>query len=496
MPDHSLTFVKKSENRLLRRAALFRICEGAIPNCFVTVPWLLVLFGAAVYAQPFDIVLRNGRVLDPDSGLDAVRSVGIRGGKIAEVSTQPLTGKRIIDAAGLIVAPGFIDLHSHGQDEENYRLKALDGVTTALECEVGTGDIDAFYRQRAGKALIHYGATIGHIPLRMKRLGDSGNFLPADKGAHMAAQPEDISEMARRLEEGLQQGAPGVGMGVMYTPAATAVELLTMFRVAARFRAPVYVHVRAGVEGLNEVIGYAATTGAPLHVVHLNSSGSKFNTPHFLDIVESAQRRGMDVTTECYPYSAGQTQIQSAVFDDGWQKRLGYNDLLWTATGERLTAETFAKYRKQGGSVIMFSNTEEMVRRAVLSPLTMIASDGILRNGTGHPRSTGTYARILGRYVRNENALTWMEAIRKMSLMPVQRLEGRIPAMRQKGRVQVGADADLTVFDPRTVIDRSTYEKPAIPSEGFRYVLVNGTIAVEDGQVQNTTPGQPVRAPK
>jgi len=453
---------------------------------------------SALAAQTFDIAINNGRVIDPESKLDAVRHIGIRAGKVVALSRSPLKANKLIDAKGLIVAPGFIDLHSHGQDAANYRAKAMDGVTSALECEIGVAAIDRFYADREGKALVNFGATIGHPPVRMQVMHDSGAFLPADKGAHTKASGEEITAMARLIERGLQQGAVGVGFGIAYTPAAGAVELLDMFRLAARFKVPAYVHVASGVEGLNEAIGYAASTGAALHVVHLNSSGGRRNTPHFLRIIDEARQRGMDVTTECYPYTAGQTRIESAIFDDGWQQRLGitYSDLLWTATGERLNAEAFARYRKSGGSVILFTNTDEMVDRAVTSPLTMIASDGVLRNGAGHPRSTGAYARVLGRYVREKQAITWMDAIRKMSLMPAQRLESRVPAMRNKGRIRVGADADLALFDALTVIDRSDYAKPAVYSEGFRYVLVNGVLVVDNGTLNETSlPGQGIRAP-
>ncbi len=456
------------------------------------------LLAVCAWGQDYDIVIRGGRVLDPESKLDAVRDLGIRGGVIRAVSEKPLTGKRVLDAKGHIVAPGFIDLHSHGQDEESYRAKAMDGVTTALEMEVGVGDIAAWYAEREGKALVNFGATIGHIPVRMRHFRDSGTFLPADHGANRRPSEEDITEIKRQIERGLQLGAPGVGMGLMYTPGGTALEYLEVFRVAARFRVPVYAHVNSGVEGLNEAIGYASVTGAPLHVVHLNSSGGKRNTPHFLRMIEEARARGMDITTECYPYTAGQTLIESAVFSDGWRERLGsqYSDLMWVATGERLTEESFTRYRKIGGSVISFTNSEEMVARAVASKLTMIASDGILRNGLGHPRSAGTYARVLGRYVREQKALTWMDAVTKMSYLPAQRLQARVSAMRNKGRIRTGADADLAVFDPRRVIDHSTYQKPGLYSEGFRYVLVGGVPVVSEGKLQESIlPGKGIRAP-
>jgi len=232
-------------------------------------------------------------------------------------------------------------------------------------------------------------------------------------------------------------------------------------------------------------------------VVHVQSSGGK-NTAKLLQMISEARSRKVDVTTECYPYIAGMTDIKSAIFNEGWQEVFGINyaDLQWAATGERLTKESFERYRKQGGMVAVFSMTEEVVETAVKNPLTMIASDGILENGKGHPRTAGTYTRILGKYVRERGALTLRDALRKMTLMPAQRLERRVPSMKNKGRLRVGSDADVVVFDPQTVIDKSTYDEPAKYAEGMKYVLVNGVLVVKNGQLQTDVhPGRAVRAP-
>src|ERR1039457_5184066 len=255
------------------------------------------------------------------------------------------------------------------------------------------------------------------------------------------------------------------------------------------------LHARRGAP-LEELIAAPALTGPPLHVAHITGNGLG-STPRLLTMIAEARARKLDITTELYPYTAAMSAIESALFDPGWQSALGigYHDLQWTATGERLTAESFARYRRTGGGVILHMIPPGAVDAAIASPFVMIASDGGLRNGKGHPRSSGTFARVLGRYVRETGALSLTEAIRKMSLMPAERLQERVPAMRNKGRIREGADADLTLFDPATVTDASTYEDPARYSIGIRYVLVNGNPVVSDGKLQEVTPGRAVRAP-
>lgn len=463
---------------------------------------LLILQVATLSAQNtmntiYDRVILGGRVIDPAANLDAVRNIGLLDGRIAVITTEALRGRDTVDARGLVVAPGFIDLHAHGQTPETYQFYSLDGVTTALELELGTSDVAAWYGERSGGERINYGVSIGHIKVRMSVMHDSGTWMPVGDGAYRVASPAQIGEIAKDIEIGLDQGAVCIGAGFPYTPAATRDELLAVFRVAGRTKTPIHVHIRPDVAGLNEALSLAAETNAPLQVVHINSAGLA-ETPVMLDMIRDARAHGQDVTTEAYPYAAGMTEIQSATIQDTYKaapdERL--TELEWPPTGERLNRESFERYSRIGGPVVVHTNTEQMVALAINSPLTIIASDAYWQNGTGHPRTTGTFSRVLGRYVREAHSLSLMEAIRKMTLMPAQRLEARVPAMRQKGRLSVGADADITIFDAARVLDSSTYREPSLPPVGIQHVIVNGVSVVANGRaVEGVAPGKPVRAP-
>ncbi len=465
------------------------------------------LFGGvdAALAEEFDIAINHGRVMDPETGRDWVGHVGIRGGTIAALSDVPLSAKTVVDARGMVVTPGFINLHWHGTDPKSNYYEAMDGVTATFELEIGVADVDRWYDERAGKMPIHYGVAIGHAPVRMAVMGDPGEFLPAGDAARKSAHASELVAIQQGVENGLKRGAVGVGFGLAYTPSASHWEILEAFRTAARYNAAAFVHIRGASsagsadreQGLLEVIAHSAISGAPVHVAHINSSGQQ-NTARMLAIMHDARQRGVDVTTECYPYTAGATRIESFLFDSWMDKtEEEYRKLQWAQTGERLTKESFLRYRQQGGLVFIHANTEEVIRTALVHPLTMIASDGFDVDEKGsHPRSAGTYSRALGRYARDQGLLSLMSVLRKMTLMPAQRLEGRVPEMTRKGRLQVGADADIVVFDAEQLIDRATFEAPAVYAEGMRHVLVAGEFVVRDGYpLLNATPGKPVRAP-
>jgi N-acyl-D-aspartate/D-glutamate deacylase len=462
---------------------------------------------ALLAAQQYDLVLEGGRVLDPETGLDAVRNVGIRDGKIVRISSETLSGRRVVHASGLVVAPGFIDLHQHGQDLASQRVKALDGVTTALELEIGAPDVAQFLKVKEGHSLIHYGTSASHVAARALVFGaplPAGTILPKSGPAtDQPATPEQIEAMRGRLRAELDAGGLAVGMGIQYTPGATRLEVIDMFRLAAEHRLPVYTHMRSAgriepvssIESVSEVIGASAITGAALHIVHINSTCLR-DSLECLSMVEGARARGMDVTTEAYPYIAGMTAVNSALFNPGWREKLGidYGDLVLPDTGEHLTKQRFDELHNSSTTrwVLVFGNTQEIVDQVIPHPLVMIASDG----AEGHPRNAGTYSRVLAQYVREKGTVTLMDAIRKMSLMPAQMLERSTPAARQKGRLQEGADADIVVFDPTTISDRATFEKPMEPSVGVRYLLVGGTLVVDEGKiVPDVFPGRAILGP-
>jgi N-acyl-D-aspartate/D-glutamate deacylase len=476
----------------------------------------LLLFSVSLMAQSYDVVLSGGRVIDPETGLDAIRNVGISNGKIVRISSDPLQGRRTLSAAGFVVAPGFIDIHQHGQDLESQRLKAFDGVTTALELEIGVPNVAAFLNDMKGHALINYGTAASHPAARALAFGEP---LPAEtpfsnpttpvlvpksgNATDRPASPQQIDAMLAQLRSELRAGALAVGMGIQYTPGATRHEVIEMFRLAAEHHLPVYTHMRSAgqiepgsaIEAVSEVIAANAITGAPLHIVHINSTCLK-DSMECLAMVEGARARGLDITTEAYPYIAGMTYINSALFNPGFREKLGidYKDLVLPDTGEHLTEARFNELHASSAPqvVLVFANTQEMVDKIIPHALIMIASDG----EKSHPRNAGTYSRVLRQYVREKKTLTLMDSIRKMTLMPSQMLERSTPAAHNKGRLQEGADADIVVFDPATITDHSTFEKPKQPSEGMRYVLVGGTVIIDQGkEVPNVFPGNAILGP-
>jgi N-acyl-D-glutamate deacylase len=492
----------------------------------------------ALAAGPYDIVLANGRAIDPETKLDAVRSVGIKDGRIAAVSEVALTGQLVVDVKGLVVAPGFIDWHAHGQNNLADRVHAFDGVTTALELELGMLPIGKWYELQArNRRVVNYGAsaswgtariaTLEGIPLAAEPHARS--FLAAfgrTKWPHDVATPQQVEQIVSMTEQGLKEGGVGVGITLGYAPGTGYKEILAIHTLAAKYNVPTYTHVRSvgdvdplsAVQAYGEMISYAAATGAHVHICHLNSL-SFGDIALAVQMIRAAQEHGLNITVEAYPYGAGSTGIGAAALAPENLPRAGMTYESIEYRGQRLNEESFKKLRatNPGATVVLhfyeLPRDQKLLDMSVLYPGGIIASDAMPWLGANgeevdgdvwplpadafaHPRSAGTYSRFLSEYVRERKAISLSDAIAKTAYLPAKLLEDSVPQMKQKGRLQEGMDADLVVFDPATVRDRATYERPNQTSVGMRDVLVNGVFVIRDGELDTEAfPGMPVRRP-
>jgi N-acyl-D-aspartate/D-glutamate deacylase len=445
----------------------------------------------------FDLVITNAHVMDPETNLD--RSglwVGIRGGSVAAIADTALAGRQTIDAAGQVVAPGFIDVLSYASNRYGIWNKLTDGVTTQLAMHGAAANVGAWYAGLArSRWPVNYGGSFSDPAARV--------YLRISR--YRAATSEELSRLRALAERSLEAGALGVSMSLEYTPGATEEEVLMLARLAAQYHAPVFFHARysdtippgTDAEGIHEILEAARQTGAAVHVDHITSAAT-FDMAAALDSIAAARGAGLTVTACVYPYDFWATSLAQARFDPGWQQRFGisYHDLQIAGTTERLTAESFQRYRARGTLAVAYAIPDTAVVQALRAPFVMIGSDAILNPGNNnHPRASGAFSRLLAVYVREKGTLSLMEAIRRMTLLPAQTLEERAPAMRRKGRLSVGADADIVIFDPARVRDRATVEHPELTSEGIAWVIVGGRIALDPrGPRRDVLAGRPVRA--
>jgi N-acyl-D-aspartate/D-glutamate deacylase len=483
-----------------------------------------------------DLVLRGGRVIDPETDLDGIRDVAVEGRRIAAVSEDQLDGLTVIDVAGLSVSPGFIDLHSHAQTLAGRRLQACDGVTSAFDLEGGRAPIDATYGQEAQRGSpIHYGFSASWAAARMHVVAGidaAGGVegLLENLGRPAWQRPADTNEVARILEQlrrDLSAGGIGIGLLMGYAPGVAPDEYLSVARLAAEAAVPTFTHSRDLIEltpgtlvdGAEEIVRAAGETGARMHHCHVNSTSGR-HVDRVLALVARSQAQGAKVTTEAYPYGSGATAIGAAFLSP---ERLGERgleprSLTYLPTGERVADAGRLRHLRAtdpGGAVIVDFLDEDdpadvaLLRRSLLFADTIIASDAmppisrtsrpdpeawpLPADQVTHPRTAGTFARAL-RLWRQGN-LPLSDIVRRCTLLPARLLETCAPAMAAKGRIQVGADADLTVFDAERVTDQATYAESTRPSSGIVHVLVDGRFVVRDGElVREAMPGRPVRA--
>ncbi|WP_204115710.1 amidohydrolase family protein [Shimia biformata] len=494
---------------------------------------LTILSGIAASAQDFDVVILNGRVMDPETGFDQIANVGINNGFITRITADAIEGKRAIDATGHVVAPGFIDGHSHAQDPFGHRLYLRDGVTTAMDLELGAYPISDYYEFWEGKAQINYGASVGHPWARMSVLDGIDpkgrgfyNTSLADSLADGAKwqtktfDPLDMPNVSAAVETGLKEGGLGVGFPIGYYTAVGSPEVMEIAGIAKEYGAFITSHARylaqvppSGFLGMQEMINVAHLQDVPLLLHHIPSNCLGLTTA-CLDLIDEARANGVRVVGEFYPYTFASTYANADYLRPGYQQQLGITgkDLVVIETGEQLDDEKFDKLREEapGTYLLMYSMKEKDMRAALERPGVVFGSDGMpffnedgtspgidapYGTGRGHPRGAGAHARFL-RIVREDAPVTMMQALSKLSYELADFLDDSVPQFKLRGRLQEGMIADITIFDPEAVTDNSSWEtgQNTMPSTGIPYVLVNGVVIVDKSEVQaNLFPGVPIR---
>ena len=481
---------------------------------------------SAFAAESYDLVILNGRVMDPETMFDAVRNVGIKDGKIAKITRKNIKGKETIDARNHVVAPGFIDTHFHGTSVMSYKLALRDGLTSAMDLEVGTlgSYMNQWYKEREGKTQLNFGAASAHELARSLVLDeatgkDSGDATKTradgDAWSQKKVTLQEGNKILKVVDEGLREGSIGIGSTLGYMrDGVTAREMFEVQKLGAMYGRQTGIHFRNTpssstneVNGVQEQLANAAALGAPALACHFNNPG--WQLVH--ELLTRYRDRGMNVWGEVYPYAAGGTAL-NAVFlkPEVWLDELGhkYEDTLQDPeTNKFYSRATYEEMLKKEPTriVTLYKMPKEDVVKWLMMPGVTIGSDAMPISSdfawdtpyeklpNVHPRTSGARAKSLR--LGRENNIPMMLALSQLSYNSAKYLgEMGLKSMQVRGRMQEGMVADIAIIDPEKVTDNATYKNGTVPSTGIPYVIVNGTIVVKDSKVlKGVTPGQPIR---
>ena len=496
---------------------------------------LSVALVSTAFAEQYDLVISNGRVMDPETNLDEIANVGIEGGRIAVITGKQIAGEETIDATGLVVAPGFIDTHFHWTRPIGYKLALRDGVTTAMDLEAGVYGprVDEWYRMHADRSQVNYGTASGHEFARSKvtqgvpddDLLDAPFSVVKSRGAGSAWAEKVLTldegnRMLSLIDEGLRQGALGIASTVGYFPGATAREMFEVQRVGASYGRPTSVHLRytpgtatAEANGAQEILANAVALEAPAVINHFNNPGWEL----VQELLVRLRAEGHNVWGEIYPYAAGMTTINAAfVKPEVWVEKLGnkYEETMQDpATGEFYTAEKYQKVLADAPAtqIVLYKMDPGAIPDWCRLPGVVYASDAMMLPGgwddeprwdtpydeipNTHPRLAGTHGTCLR--IAREQGTPLMQILAASSYNPAKYLgDTGLEAMKVRGRLQEGMVADITILDTNAVKDNATYLQGTLPTTGIPYVIVNGETVVRDSIVlRDVNPGQPIRFP-
>ena len=444
-------------------------------------------------------LIYGGHVVDPANGIDAPLNLLLEAGKVIWTGSTCPEADNLIDASGLTVTPGFLDVHMHEDPVKDGKLQQCifpmmlrQGVTTAVggNCGGNVHDpVDYLNIVDRDGAAVNVALLAGHEHYRIEA---------GAKDIYGGATEDQLKAMEEGIRYALNHGCLGVSFGLRYVPGADREEFYRAAACCAPGRHLMTAHVRDDADAvfasIDEVCQAAKAFSVPVQISHIGSMAGFGQMRQVLAQVDAYREQGLDVTLDCYPYNAFATRLGTPTYDPGWQDRYGCDyDVLEFCEGpykgQRATKETFDFMRREHPACITVCHVmrQEEVNLAYGHPRVMVGSDGITDGGDGHPRMAGTFPRFLKVYAR-EGQLTLSQAVEKITAMPAKRL-----GLNNKGHLGVGADADITIFDYEALSDRATFQEPALPPVGIEYVLIGGEVVLNKGYILSDTKGRALR---